>query len=688
MSPHSIDKTSPKEDDSKEKARLHILHVDDDVGFLEMTKEFLETENKFEIIPALTIDEAYEKIKQHPIDLIVCDYELPPKNAIDFLKELRQQKNTLPFILFTGKGREEVARTALNFGADGYYNKQGSPETVFSELAQGIRLIAERRKIEETLKQEHEILEAVTKNVGAGLVIIGRDYHIQWTNAFIKRTKGKIEGKICHKWLFNSDEPCRNCGLEKIFSGAQPLDRHEHHFECINDLPCWFEIIITPIKDKKGDITAALEVLVDITSRKKLEESLETQKSILEDLYENAPTIYLTYDPELNIVTANKTTYQLLGYSKEEMVGRKMTDFYNEKSKEEFEKDSQSLKKNGSLRDIERQIIRKDGSIIDVIGDVSVKSNKEGKIIAIRAIFRDITQQKHVEKLLLESEIKHRQILELAGEGICTFDDEENIVFTNPRMAELLGYTVEEMNYKSIFQFVNPNNVEQVQSAFELLKQNKGKQFEQELIKKNGDRTIVHISATPITDETGAYSGAITFITDITEQKKMQKRMRDLAYQMNGLTPGESYLCDSHDQAFKAYADITFHNTPGLCIVREDPEKLAKQYGIKLEEMLLLASRPLKGFDALPDIQAISLAISKFLKANNSGIVLLDGIEYLLSTAGFQAIYSFIQEKHFDFLEKGASLIMPVNLISFTEREKALLTSELKILPTTINQSK
>lgn len=59
-------------------------------------------------------------------------------------------------MLFTGKGREEVAMTALNLGADGYYNKQGSPETVYGELAHGIRLSTERKKAEEALIESEE----------------------------------------------------------------------------------------------------------------------------------------------------------------------------------------------------------------------------------------------------------------------------------------------------------------------------------------------------------------------------------------------------------------------------------------------------------------------------------------------------------------------------------------------------
>jgi DNA-binding response OmpR family regulator len=126
---------------------LRILHVDDDASFLRVSKLILEIENnKFEIDTATSVDEASSKLETQPFDAIVCDYEMPIKDGLDFLKELREQKNNIAFIIFTGKGREEVAIKALNLGADHYINKTGSPEAVYSELADAIRKIVKGKK--------------------------------------------------------------------------------------------------------------------------------------------------------------------------------------------------------------------------------------------------------------------------------------------------------------------------------------------------------------------------------------------------------------------------------------------------------------------------------------------------------------------------------------------------------------
>jgi len=149
-------------DSTNKTSLIQILHVDDDALVLEITKQILTDMNEpFEIDCALCVDEAFNKLEQNEYDVIVSDFEMPQKNGLDFLKELRERNFRLPFILFTGRGREEVAIKALNLGADGYFNKQGSPETVYGELSHGIRMVAQRKKAESVLAETQILMDAI-----------------------------------------------------------------------------------------------------------------------------------------------------------------------------------------------------------------------------------------------------------------------------------------------------------------------------------------------------------------------------------------------------------------------------------------------------------------------------------------------------------------------------------------------
>jgi GAF domain-containing protein len=160
---------------------------------------------------------------------------------------------------------------------------------------------------------------------------------------------------------------------------------------------------------------------------------------------------------------------------------------------------------------------------------------------------------------------------------------------------------------------------------------------------------------------------------------RVKESVKTLAYRLNNLELGGCYISDSHERCLKAYAVLSMEEVPGLCIVREDPQRLVDNYGIKKEEIALLSSRPFEDYETLKDLQLVSRAISRFLESGE-GVVLLDGLEYLISRFGFDAVYSFVQEKRFDFLTSKAVLLVPLEMKTLDERQLAMLTSEFTLL--------
>lgn len=168
---------------SNKKSVTKVLHVDDELCTLEISKQILTIENNFEIDSAISVVEALKKMDAQQYDAIVSDYEMPQKNGLEFLKELRMQNNQIPFILFTGRGREDVAVKALNLGADSYINKNGSPETVYCELADAIKKTVERKKSRKLLSaSESKYRTLVEKSLQGILVTMKNPLRIVFAN--------------------------------------------------------------------------------------------------------------------------------------------------------------------------------------------------------------------------------------------------------------------------------------------------------------------------------------------------------------------------------------------------------------------------------------------------------------------------------------------------------------------------
>lgn len=147
-----------------------------------------------------------------------------------------------------------------------------------------VRDVTEWKALEEALRRERDMLEDITKNIGAGLVIIDKDYRVLWSNNFLKHINGDLLNKTCFSTFNTLNEICPGCGSKKIFEGAS-FDSREYFNQALHDrgLPCWYELIATPIKDANGKVTAALELTVDITERKRLQTKLSEYSQKLEE---------------------------------------------------------------------------------------------------------------------------------------------------------------------------------------------------------------------------------------------------------------------------------------------------------------------------------------------------------------------------------------------------------------------
>lgn len=128
---------------------IRVLHVDDDPAFLSVSKEILlGLDKSLKVDFVLTVEEAFDKLEADTYDVVISDYELPEINGLEFLKRLRAQGNRVPFILFTGKGREGIAKQALNLGANCYVDKPGNVEETYRELSRSIQVLTEKYKIQ------------------------------------------------------------------------------------------------------------------------------------------------------------------------------------------------------------------------------------------------------------------------------------------------------------------------------------------------------------------------------------------------------------------------------------------------------------------------------------------------------------------------------------------------------------
>ena len=137
-----------------------------------------------------------------------------------------------------------------------------------------------------------------------------------------------------------------------------------------------------------------------------------------------------------------------------------------------------------------------------------------------------IVQRKRAEAALQESETKYRLLIESLQEGIWMIDKDANTSFVNLRMAQMLGYSVGEMQGRHLFSFMDERGKEIATQNLERRKQGISEQHDFELLRKDGSRIYTSMATSPILDQAGNYAGALAGVMDITERKQAEEELR------------------------------------------------------------------------------------------------------------------------------------------------------------------
>jgi PAS domain S-box-containing protein len=169
---------------------ISILYVDDETVLLEVTRVYLERTGEFSVATCTSANEALSFLETTTFDAIVSDYQMPVMDGLEFLKYIRTSGNTVPFILFTGKGREEVAIEALNSGADFYLQKGGEPKSQFAELVNKIRQAVQRWQAVRALAASEEKYRGIFDNAPMGIFHSTPEGSIVDTNPVFARMFG------------------------------------------------------------------------------------------------------------------------------------------------------------------------------------------------------------------------------------------------------------------------------------------------------------------------------------------------------------------------------------------------------------------------------------------------------------------------------------------------------------------
>lgn len=150
---------------------IRLLYVDDEPDLLHLVRTTLEDEAEIEVLTASSAEEALSLIEREGVDVILSDYSMPRKNGLVLLGEVRRRFGGIPFVLFTGRGSEEIVIEALNGQADLFVRKQPDIGALLSDLVPQFHTMVARYRVEAACARFEVRYRAVFDHVDEGLIL-------------------------------------------------------------------------------------------------------------------------------------------------------------------------------------------------------------------------------------------------------------------------------------------------------------------------------------------------------------------------------------------------------------------------------------------------------------------------------------------------------------------------------------
>jgi PAS domain S-box-containing protein len=301
--------------------------VDDDPALLDLACRFLRSREDLTIDSCFTAIDAMAKMAGSTYDVIVLDYELPGMDGIQFLREVKGRGDMTPVIVFTGKGREGVVIEALNAGADFYLQKGGDPRMSFLELLYMIREAASRNRSRLELEESERRFRESLEHIPLISYQLDREGKITFCNEhFLELTGWTREEMLGENW-FDLFIPVRDrTRMKRAYQkGIREGVSSDRYFTPLITRDGEIRHVLMSsiaLRSREGEIEGVTFVGEDVTERERATEEMRSSEERLKIIFEYAPDAFFLNDPAGAFVDMNRAAEQILGYRKEDLIGK------------------------------------------------------------------------------------------------------------------------------------------------------------------------------------------------------------------------------------------------------------------------------------------------------------------------------------------------------------------------------
>ena len=254
-------------------------------------------------------------------------------------------------------------------------------------------------------------------------------------------------------------------------------------------------------------------------------------------LYERTPVMMHSVDVERRLVAVNDAWLARFGYTREEVLGRRSTEFLTPESRERAEASViPRFMHDGAIRDIDYQMVTRSGEVFDVQLSAIWETDADGRLLRTLAVLKEVTEQKRLALELVAEKERIEVTLHSIGDGVVTTDEHGRITYLNPVAEQMIGWPLAQTQGLPYAQVVHcldaatgvplANPVERCLRERQVHSVPEGATLRH----RSGREYGVQISAAPIQGRDGRVIGVVLVFQDVTEARGLAQKMSYLAH--------------------------------------------------------------------------------------------------------------------------------------------------------------
>lgn len=487
------------------------------------------TDHKVELVnetAILALGKSIEEVKGKSIDEV-----LPVLKGKDIDKILdKVLKTEVPFLMdemevkLTRDGQESLCY--FNIQIQIYPNSEG-PNTRLVIVGKDV---TDRVKMNLALLEKDRVYRDLIQNLPVAVYTCDKEGYIRLYNEAAVQLWGRRpvigEDKFtgARKMFYADGEIMlpEELPMARTLHSLKPVKGEEFIIETEGGIRRYIQPNPVPLFNEDGESSGALNVLLDITNQKLTEEALSKLAAIVE----SSEDAIISKTLEGIVTTWNSGAEKIFGYKAVEMIGQPITRIIPPSFMDEEKNILTSIRQNRKIEHYETKRVTKDGRMIDLSLSISPIKDNKGKIIGASKIARDITIQKNIQKMIVESEERFRLVADTAPVMIWMTDQEKACTFFNQGWFDFTGRSLEEELGNGWIKGIHPDDrVEALETYNNHFDEQSAFRIESRVLRHDGEYRWLSVYAKPFYDFNKSFKGYIGACVDITDQKEAKEEL-------------------------------------------------------------------------------------------------------------------------------------------------------------------